>query len=338
MPDSLDAAEHRACVEAIFAHYRVVGFPFYNLKRHERVARLKSLLAFDHSTILKNGIVRQTMHGVGLCWHYHPHAWKIKCGNMKTPMEVFTDDDLFKQAIAKRLTLGTYVSDGAIRKALSTFTGTQKCSNFRPTAAASIYQHLLPSKGGTTWDFSGGYGGRLLGALACHRVRRYVATEPATMTFEGLQEMVAELVPLSGRKLVVDLHRLGSEDFQPDRNSLDLVFSSPPYAAHELYSDEPSQSFIKFHSPPEWLEGYMGGTLANARRGLKPGGVLAINVAGVPSYPRLESDFLKLAKREGWRLISTLKIEMSRMVGTRVHRAGAAAQYKTEPLFVFSKA
>src|ERR1035441_3998152 len=112
------------------------------------------------------------------------------------------------------------------------------------------------------------------------------------MTFEGLQEMVAELVPMSGRRIGVELHHVGSEDFIPDKNSLELVCSSGPYFCNELYSDEPSQSYLKFPTRHEWLEGFMGGTLANARRGLKPGGVLAVNIANVSSYPRLEADFL----------------------------------------------
>ena len=148
--------------------------------------------------------------------------------------------------------------------------------------------------------------------------------------------MVAELVPMSGRRISVELHQVGSEDFRPDRNSLDAVWSSGPYWKTEEYADEPTQSFIKFPTRQLWLEGYMGGTLANARRGLKLGGFLAVNIANVPSYPKLETDFLKLAKREGWKLRATLQIEMSQMFGTKGFSA-STKQYKTEPLFVFSK-
>ena len=330
-----ELAEQNACVEALFCHYRASGFPVYDLSPRERAERLASLMAFDHSTILKKGVVRQTMHGMGLVWHYNPHIWDIRCGNKKTPMEVFLDDRLFKKAIAKRLALGSYLSDGGIRKALSTFSGTQRVSTFRPSAAASIYHELLPARGGVTWDCCAGFGGRLLGSLACRRVRRYVATEPSTATMQGLKEMRDELVPLSGRKISIELHHVGSETFHPDRNSLDLIFSSPPYAANERYSDEPTQSYIKFPTRTAWLEGFLGGTLANCRRGLKQGGLLAVNITGVPSYPRLESDFLALAKREGWKLRTTFRIEMSRMVGTRIHNGGSAV--KTEPLFVFAK-
>jgi hypothetical protein len=158
------------------------------------------------------------------------------------------------------------------------------------------------------------------------------------MTFEGLQEMVGELVPMSGRRISIELHRTGSEDFQPDKHSLDLAFSSGPYFRNEEYADEPTQSFIKFPTRHEWLEGYLGGTLTKCRRGLKPGGMLAVNIAGVPSYPRLESDFLSLTRREGWNLISKLQIEMSKMLGTRTSSdGGKSSQYKSEPLFLFTK-
>jgi hypothetical protein len=264
--------------------------------------------------------------------------WDIRCGGKKTPMEVFLSDRMLKLALARRLEMGGYVTDGGIRKTLANYSGTQRVSTFRPTAAAAIYRELLPAKGGATWDFSGGFGGRLLGALACRRVKRYIATEPASLTMEGLQEMVSELVPLSGRRMSVELHQVGSEDFIPDKNSLDAVWSSGPYWDTEEYSNEPTQSYIKFPTRHEWMEGYMGGMLANARGGLKQGGSLAVNIANVSSYPRLEADFLKLATGEGWRLRTTLQIEMSRMLGTRMSRVGIkSSQYKSEPLFVFSK-
>jgi hypothetical protein len=94
------ANEQTACVEALFSHYRTTGFPVYDLSPRERSERLAALMAFDHSSILNGGIVRQTMHGMSLCWHFHPHMWEIICGGKRTPMDVFLDDRLFKQAIA----------------------------------------------------------------------------------------------------------------------------------------------------------------------------------------------------------------------------------------------
>ena len=111
------------------------------------------------------------MHGLALAWSYFPHCWSVQCGSMKTPMEVFESDIDFKRAIAKRLKYGTgRITDAEIRKAVRSFSGAQGASNFRPTAAAAIYHTFLPTTGGTVWDMSSGYGGRLLGAIACNHV------------------------------------------------------------------------------------------------------------------------------------------------------------------------
>lgn len=62
------------------------------------------------------------------------------------------------------------------------------------------------------------FGGRLLGALACDRVERYIGTDPSTYAMDGLREMAAELVPMAeefGRRtLEVDLHQAGSAGAQ----------------------------------------------------------------------------------------------------------------------------
>ena len=146
--------------QEIFDYYRGYGFPLFNLSPEQREHKFKTLIEYDHSTLLNNGIVHQTMHGLSLSWHYHPHRWSIKCGNMKTPLEIFNDDSLFKKAIDKRIKYGTYISDSGIRKTLCTYSGTQAVSNFRPTVAAAIYHKYMP-KDGTTWDMSIGFGGRL---------------------------------------------------------------------------------------------------------------------------------------------------------------------------------
>src|ERR1700722_20988960 len=110
------------------------------------------------------------MHGLALAWHYQPFAWTVRCGNRKTPIEVFTDDESFLKAIERRTKLGNAFSDGGLRKILRSFASTQSVSNFRPTAAAAIYHRLLPEKGGVVFDPCAGFGGRLCGALAWDRV------------------------------------------------------------------------------------------------------------------------------------------------------------------------
>jgi DNA modification methylase len=150
--------------------------------------------------------------------------------------------------------------------------------------------------------------------------------------------MAAELVPiaeqLGRRTLEVELRQVGSEDFVPERNSLDLCFSSPPYAGWEQYSDEPSQSHKRFPTQHEWLDGFVGATLRNCARGLKKNGLLAINIASVAAYPNLATAFVKFAEDNGWRRVETLHLQLSKMVGLK--HIGKSA-FKTEPIYVFKR-
>lgn len=322
-----------------FEHHRREGFPVYSLKRDEKRQELLDLLVADHARIIDaKGRIKQTMHGLALAWHYHPLAWTVRCGNRKTPIEVFTDDESFLKAIERRTKLGNAFSDGGLRKILRTFSSTQSVSNFRPTAAAAVYHRLLPDEGGVVWDMSAGFGGRLLGALACDRVERYIGTDPSTFAMDGLREMAAELVrmaqSLGRRTLEVELHRVGSEDFQPERNSLDLCFTSPPYFGWEQYGDEPEQSHKKFSTQHAWLHGFVGATLRNCSRGLKRNGSLAINISSVAAFPDLAEAFVRFAGDHGWQLVETLQLQLSKMVGLK--HIGKSA-FKSEPIFVFKK-
>jgi hypothetical protein len=134
--------------------------------------------------------------------------------------------------------------------------------------------------------------------------------------------------------LEVELHKLGSEDFVPERNSLRLCFSSPPYAGWEQYSDEATQSYKKFPTQHEWLDGFVGATLRNCAHGLKRRGILAINIASVAAYPNLATVFLRFAEDNGWRLVETMQLQLSKMVGLK-HIGNSA--FKSEPIFVFKK-
>lgn len=323
-----------------FEHYRREGFPVYSLNRDERQQQLLDLLVADHVTIIdQKRNIKQSMHGLALAWHYQPCAWEVRCGNRMTPLELFKDDALFLKAIEKRTRFGHANSDSGMRKMLRSYSSTQSVSNFRPTAAAAIYHRYLPESGGVVWDMSAGFGGRLLGALACDRVDRYVGTDPSTYAMDGLREMAAEVVSMAerfGRRtLEVKLHKVGSEDFLPERNSLQLCFSSPPFGpGHEVYSDEASQSFKKFPTQHDWLHGFVGTTLRNCAHGLKRNGILAINIASVAAFPNLAKVFVRFAEDHGWRLVETLQLQLSKMIGLK--HIGKSA-FKSEPVFVFKK-
>ena len=77
---------------------------------------------------------------------------------------------------------------------------------------------------------------------------------------------------------------------------MDVVFSSPPYFVQERYSDDAAQSWKRYPDEESWLNGFMGTTLDNCAYCLKPGGVLAINIANVSSYKGSLEDVWRIAR------------------------------------------
>jgi hypothetical protein len=241
---------------------------------------------------------------------------------------VYSSDELLPDALKRRKRMGKCETQSDLRKALRIYSGTQSVSNFRPSAAAALYDRYLPE--------SGGLGGRLLGSLACRKVKKYITTEPASLTMDDVREMSDELLllmqGLGYEPPAIELHQRGSEDFRPEPESIDCAMSSPQFFDCEKYSTEKTQSYIKFPTPEEWMHGFIKRTLDNCRAGLKRDGFLVINIAGVNSYPTLAKDFLALTLQCGFRHRETLKVALSAMPGTR-----DGSPFKHEPIFVFVK-
>lgn len=329
--------------DEIFTHYRVAGFPYHCKSLREQKQALRDMGDFfaKNCLIQKDGIIQQTMHCLSTAWTYFPHAWEIRCGKMRTPMEVFNDAASFKKLIRKQLRMATFIGNTRIRSRLNNFTGTQNVSNFRPSAARAIYDEFLETKG-RVWDMSCGFGGRLLGALSSPVVGTYIGTEPSLKTYSGLVEMnknlnvvepscyenwwddEEDLEPKPIKEVV--LHNMGSEDFLPEKESLDLCFTSPPYFDTEKYDTAPTQSYLRFPTKELWLNGFLMKTIENCYYGLKPNSHLIINIANVKTYKTVENDLLEKMKDLPFKHVKTLQLQLATM-----------GSFKYEPVFVYKK-
>ena len=172
---------------------------------------------------------------------------------------------------------------------------------------------------------SSGWGGRLLGFLASSNTKHYIGTEPATRTYNGLLEMKKDFTYLNKK---VDIYKKGSEEFLPQKESIDFCFTSPPYFDTEKYSDELTQSYIKYPSEDKWENGFLRKTIENCYYGLKKGGYMLYNIANTPKYKFIEDATVKISKELGFKQEETLQLTLSSVMG---------AGYKYEPIFVFKK-
>ena len=323
-------------IEIIFKYYRKFGFPHYKIREEEKYEHMRKLKKFDIDTILVENHIVQTMHCLRLAWTYFPHFWEIRCGNAKqSPMEIFHDDKKFKSTIRKCWNWSkkhfkgeenqenNKFHENRLRQSLKIYTGTQSVSNFRPTAAKLIYEKF--GGDGTIWDMSCGWGGRLLGFLASSNTKHYIGTEPSSKTYDGLLEMKKDFSYLNKE---IDIYRLGSEVYVPQKESLDLCFTSPPYFDTEKYSNENTQSYKKFPTKDKWVDGFLRKTIDNCYYGLKKNGYMLMNIANTPKYKFIEEQTVKISKELGFIQEDTLQLTLSSVMG---------AGYKYEPIFVFRK-
>jgi len=189
--------------------------------------------------------------------------------------------------------------------------------------------------GGTVYDPSMGWGGRLVGAFMCCKVKKYIGCDPASKTFAGLMQMEADLRwTAPSRDLQIEMHQRGSEDFHLlASGSVDLCFTSPPYFSDdriiENYADEATQSHIRFPDRESWLEGFLGQTIHNCYAALKPGGILALNVSD-----DLVEAVTDQSVKNGFAYLETLRLRLSKNMGSK-HKLGGP--WKTEPVLVLKR-
>lgn len=166
-------------------------------------------------------------------------------------------------------------------------------SFFQPKHAFDLYlKYLSEHTNPVVWDPSCGFGARLLGFYAAFPAGVYYGNEPASLTYKDNQSLAEDL------GLTAGIEQKGSEfgNSYIEANSVDLVFTSPPYFDKEKYFDEPTQAWYN-RTETEWVRHYLKPTLQQAYTYLKPDGLLILNVDHADCY-------LKAAEDVGFILLS----------------------------------
>lgn len=173
--------------------------------------------------------------------------------------------------------------------------------NFSPMRAKAIYERFCP-KNGVIYDYSAGFGGRMLGALSSSYNFTYIATDPNTETYKNLQQLGKYIEEVSGRTNSYKLYNECSEELKLEKESVDFAFSCPPFYTLEKYTDEETQSINKFPKYEDWLEKYVRPTIQNCIAALKPNGLYGVNIVNYWMGGKkhfVANDWIKIAEEEG---------------------------------------
>jgi hypothetical protein len=331
----LPAGKRAGVLSAAFSHWRRSGFPYYELSSDELTSEFNRLRNQDVTSIFQKEGALGSGTGLRIANYFHPRMWSVRVSRYRSPMDVFLDNDLLRKALARAWTIwpdrfGANASN--LRRMLKTFPHTAAVSNFRPTLARGVIDRFS-QPGNTVLDFSAGFGGRLVGCLTLQRA--YIGIEPCRDQVAGLRENIRALssVRVSGASARIYagcaervIRRIASR-------SVDLVFSSPPYYDWERYSNEETQSSVRYGSYDGWLAGFLRPCIEESCRALRPKGCMIVNVSGKERRP-FRDDVVQIADRAGFVLSREIPMLLARVPYLHPRTQGP---YKPELLLVFRK-
>jgi hypothetical protein len=289
----------RATIErACFDYFRTTGWPERVMPVHVCLQELNALAIADSATLLNTRV------GYHIADTYHPHRFRASAEGMKAPYDAFHDDKLLMRAIRLCLDGGDRVGTRLFSELL-VVSGTQAAANFRPGFALMLYRKYC-QRGAVVLDTSTGYGGRLVGFLASGLAGTYIGIDPNVPTHNGNARLAHDL----GVAECVELINLPAEDVDHARvrERCDFAFTSPPYFAKEHYSDDATQSWVRYKSGDDWRDGFLLPMLALQHAALKVGSYALVNIADVSlrgkTYP-LTQWCRELAQRVGFSYVRT---------------------------------
>ena len=330
----LDPAGRAEIVEQAFNYWRARGFPYYRLTAKQVSQEFTTLQEKDWKAVFTSNGLHSTHVGVRLANAFQPGIWKVRVHRFRSPMDVFCDDRLLRKAIARSLTIWPErfgANAACLRGILKTFPDTASVSNYKPMLAKAVM--VKYSQAGPILDFSAGYGGRLLGALALNRP--YIGIEPNKAQIAGCLRLTRALARLHFSLPKIHLLNGVAEDelFRFPKNSAELVFSSPPFFDWEHYSESNSQSFKRFPGFEQWRSNFLEPVIGESHRILLKRGHLVLNVTNGNRLPSA-AHVRDAARRVGFRLLVVHRMVLRKI--PYLHPRNGQIQ-KTELLLVFRK-
>lgn len=312
-------------MEYYYRYYKQNGYPNYSAASYNPTKELERVKRCDD--VITDDVAKQTMLGCGYLFSYFPHWIDVKTWNSDSISECWKDDAKLHKLMEKTVSWcikheNGKMSENRVRQLAKVYLAKQAPSNFRPTVAKSLYDRY--GNRGAVYDPCAGWGGRMFGFLASG-CGEYVCCEPSTKTVDGLTAL-AETYSNIPKRIVINA--CCQEDYTPEAEYFDFVFTSPPYFDCEHYSDEETQSYIRYPVLSKWSVGFLEPLIYNAWTALKHGGYFCLNIANTKTAPQLEQLSEIYASMMGFVLEQTIKLTLSSI-------SGNGAKY--EPMFVFRK-
>ena len=251
---------------------------------------VSGLCDIDTYTIYQDGSFNLNNMGANILTQFFPEILDVVKSGKASPRDFFKDD---KRLLGYCRTVLKYCTSPLEMFNMMSFRGSSRCYNFRPATAKTIYE-LYGKDNCKVLDTSSGFGGRLLGFFTAKNTSEYVGIDPNTA--DSCNKFILYMGRYFTNKKAY-VNKIGSEDFTIENypkyeNYFDISFTSPPYFDIERYSDDITQSHIKFNTYDLWVDGFYRNTIYNSCNALKLDGVFAVNISWVDNIKEYTEEFL----------------------------------------------
>lgn len=295
--------EQEKIIETILLKIREINiFPIIYFSEDGIKEEILSVYNKNDVCFVENGVYTQLRNGLLLLDYLFPNLHlATTCNEKRNMYERFYNDDILRKAIRAYLDTGKSLNN--LRTLFFSYARLYFDTpiNFSPMRAKIIFEHYCP-KNGVIYDYSAGYGGRMMGALCSEQDFTYIAVEPNSNTYHNLKRL-GNYIDQTISKRKYHIYNLCSEKFQPQAESIDFIFSCPPFFKKEIYCDEITQSINNYPEYNEWLEDYVRPTIQNCYIALKEKGVYGVDILNYTycgkTYPLIE-DWIRIAEEEGF--------------------------------------
>lgn len=336
--ESMTFEQRENLIEPILQILKENGFPYPDdesllKKEYERVIKFthdNSLECYNNSSI-----------GTYITKYFCGELfYKVTEPGKRNMVEFWADESVMRKIIYNRLGLEWFkvtVKNGveipAVNEAfnltpkmflqgLRSSRTVAQVSNFKADIAKAIYEKYS-NDGDVVFDYSIGFGGRLLGAKACNR--KYIGVDPLTSKYV---QKIVDYFNFKDVKLIDDI----SENVMLGENTIDFSFSSPPYLtngkATEEFSRDSNQAYAK--GLDYFYNVYWKKTLQNSFLMLKKDKYFALNMFDK------ETKMVDMTRE-----IFGKEIEVFKLRTIKSHLSGKSKDKnnieKYEPIYIFKK-
>lgn len=299
-------------VEFWFKYFRDKGFPYFSFTNNELLKDFNSLCLLNIQELQNNKIFSSYKpSGLKIFKHFNPHFFSVSSKNKCSMIDAFNNDETLLAVIKNRMEGGFNMSNNMLIQGMRNGFFAFHPSIFYPYVAKYLYETYCKD-GDIIYDYSAGFGQRMLGALSTSKKIKYIGCDPWNKNIEALNKIVELLstsIPDINER--VKLIQLGAENYIPNE-SISVAFSSPPYFDKELYINEPTQSYMNGYN--EFINTWWDKVCRNINTALKKDGVFILNMKERVDNYNILKDMLAVCEKYGFQEVDRYHIQLSRNI------------------------